>query len=570
MNLQTEIARRTALALARAFPEAADADPLVAPAQNEAFGDYQSNVAMSLAKRLRQKPRDVAQAIVREIDTADMLELPEIAGPGFINFRLTSAFLGSRVAARLSDDRLGIPLPDEPRTVIVDFSSPNTCKPMHVGHVRSTVIGDAICRLLRLLGHRVIADNHLGDWGTQFGLLIAGFDRFGDQVPEGDEPLDKLVEVYKRATACAEEDEAFRETARAELAKLQRGDEQNLQRWRRYTEWSMAHFRAIYERLGVRFDEILGESSYNDMLPGVVAELEAAGLARESEGAICVFWPDDDPPPMVIRKSDGAFLYATTDLATIKYRKERWDPDEVVYVTDGRQQLHFRQLFSVAERWGVARGVDLRHVWFGTIMGPDGRPFKTRSGDLVPLQHVLDEAERRAREVVREKNPELDEDETAEIARTIGIGAIKYADLSQNRQSDFVFNWDRMLALQGNTAPYLQYAYARIRSIFRKGQAEGAVPPETVTISEPAERALAMKLLRLPEALASAEDDFRLNLVTTYLYELSQVFTGFYESCPVLASDDPVRSGRLALCDLAARTLRTGLETLGIGVVERM
>jgi len=573
MNLQTELARRIARAVASAFPGGADADPLVGPAQDDRFGDYQANFAMGLAKRLKKNPRDIAEAVAAAIDLGPLLLPPEVAGPGFVNLRLRDDFVAERVAGLARDDRLGVGLPEQPRTVVVDFSSPNTCKPMHVGHIRSTVIGDAICRLLRFLGHTVVADNHLGDWGTQFGLLIAGFRKFGGDVPETDDPLDRLVEIYKRASAAAEADEAFRDEARAELARLQAGDEENLARWREYTRWSMAHFNRLYERLGVRFDEVLGESSYDAMLPGVVADLQEAGLARESDGALCIFWPDDDPPPMVIRKSDGAFLYATTDLATIKFRRERWQPDEIVYVTDGRQQLHFRQLFSAARRWGVAEGIDLRHVWFGTILGLDNRPLKTRSGDLVPLVDVLDEAERRAMAVVRQKNPDLPAGETAEIARVVGIGAIKYADLSQNRQSDFVFDWDKMLAMQGNTAPYLQYAYARIRSIFRKGEADGGrrtpagAPP---SLGEPAERALAVKLLRFHEVLDAAQTDFRLNLVTGYLYELSTVFTSFYESCPVLKSEPAVRAARLGLCDLTSRTLKTGLDLLGIRVVERM
>jgi len=572
MNLQSELARRIARAIASALPETADAAPLVAPAQDERFGDYQANFAMGLAKRLKKNPRDIAEAVVANIVLEPVLASAEVAGPGFINLGLRDDFVAERISGLTTDNRLGVPVPERPKTVVVDFSSPNTCKPMHVGHIRSTVIGDAICRLLRFLGHTVVADNHLGDWGTQFGLLIAGFRTFGCDVPESGDPLDRLVEIYKRANAAAEADEAFRDQARAELAKLQAGDQENLARWREYTRWSLVHFNRIYERLGVRFDEVLGESRYNDMLPSVVAELEKAGLARESEGALCIFWPDDDPPPMVIRKSDGAFLYATTDLATVKYRRERWGPDEMVYVTDGRQQLHFRQLFSAARRWGVAEGIDLRHVWFGTILGLDGTPLKTRSGDLVPLEGLLDEAERRAMAVVRQKNPDLPNGEMAEIARVVGIGAIKYADLSQNRQSDVVFDWDKMLAMQGNTAPYLQYAYARIRSIFRKGETvgAGAAGDASISLRHPAERALAVKLLRFPEVLASAEDDFRLNLVTGYLYELSTVFTGFYESCPVLKSEPAVRAGRLALCGLTARTLRTGLDLLGIQVVDRM
>ncbi|NLX58865.1 MAG: arginine--tRNA ligase [Phycisphaerae bacterium] len=571
MNLQQELTQRLARAIAAAFPDASDAEPMVTAAQNPQFGDYQANCAMGLSKRLKSNPRAIAQSIVAALDAGDLIDEPTIAGPGFINMRLRPEFLERQAAAVGADERLGLPVAETPRTVVVDFSSPNTCKPMHIGHVRSMVIGDAICRLLRLLGHRVVADNHLGDWGTQFGLLIVGFRMFGHEVPERDDPLLRLVEIYKRAHAAAEADETVRDQARAELARLHAGDQENYRQWQQYCRWSMEHFNQIYRRMDVHFDETLGESFYNDLLPGVVDELAAAGLARPSEGAMCVFWDDDSLPPLLVRKKDGAFLYATTDLATLKYRRDRWHPDEIVYLTDARQQLHFRQIFSVAERWGVAEGMRLRHVWFGTILGPDGTPLKTRSGDLVELADVLDEAERRAVEVVREKTPDLDDAEAGEIARAVGLGAIKYADLSQNRQSDFVFDWDKMLSMQGNTAPYLQYAYARIRSIFRKGAESGCRPGETgVSVAEPAERALALKLLQWPEAVAAAGDDYRMNLICNYLYELSSVFTSFYESCPVLKSEPAQRDSRLQLCDLTSRVLKTGLDVLGIQVLERM
>lgn len=571
MNLQQELSLRVSRAIAAAFPDAADAAPLVAQAQNAQFGDYQSNAAMGLGKKLGKKPREVAQAIVAALDLGDMLAPPEIAGPGFINLRLRPEFLAQALTAVAADDRLGVPEAADPRTIVVDFGGPNTCKPMHVGHLRSPIIGDAICRLLRFLGHRVVGDNHLGDWGTQFGLLIAGFRRFGSEVPETADPLERLVAIYKLATALADQDESFRAEARAELAKLQAGDPDNLAQWRQFSSWSLAHFNEMYARLGVHFDETLGESFYNSMLAEVVEDLKARGLARLSEGAICVFWDDEKLPPLLIQKSDGAFLYATTDLATLKYRRDRWHPSEIVYVTDDRQLLHFNQIFDTARRAGLAEGIDLRHVFFGTILGLDGRPLKTRSGENVALKDVLDEAENRALAVVRNKNPDLSSEEMAAIARVIGLGAIKYADLSQNHQSDFVFNWDKMLALQGNTAPYLQYAYARIRSILRKGDEPGqAASAAPLLLTEPAELVLALKLLRLSEAIESATDDFRLNLLCNYLFELSAVFTTFYESCPVLKSDPSVRASRLRLSDLTARVLKQGLDLLGIGVVERM
>ena len=572
MNLQQTLGNCLRQAIAKAFPEAADADPLVVPAQNAKFGDYQANFAMALGKRLKRNPREVAQQVAESISCDNMLETPEIAGPGFVNLRITTAFLTDALTRISTDDRLGVPLAANSETIVVDYSSPNTCKPMHIGHVRSIVIGDAICRLLRLAGHKVIADNHLGDWGTQFGLLIAGYRRFADQVPDdGGPPLDRLVKIYKLANAAAEADESFRDQARAELLKLHQGETENLRQWQQYNQWSIDHFNEVYHRMGTSFDEMLGESSYHSMLPDVVNELVQQNLARESEGALCIFWDDDSLPPMLVQKRDGAFLYATTDLATVKYRRDRWNPDRVIYLTDARQILHFRQLFSAAQRWGVAGKARLQHISFGSILGPDGTPLKTRSGDPIGLHEVLDEAERRAMAVVEAKNPDLPPHEMAEVARVVGLGAIKYADLSQNRQSDILFDWDKMLAMQGNTAPYLQYAYARIRSIFRKGAEESGTPDNAaITLNEPAERALALKLLRFPEAVDAAGEDYRLNIICSYLFELSQTFATFYEQCPVLKSEPHIRAGRLQLCDLTARTLKMGLAILGIDVVERM
>ncbi len=572
MNLQRALNDCLRLAISQAFPDAADTDPLVVAAQNPKFGDYQANFAMGLAKRLKKNPREVAQQVAEALPCLGMIEKPEVAGPGFLNLRLKGGFIGQALERAAGDPRLGVPETENPETIVVDYSSPNTCKPMHIGHVRSIVIGDAICRLLRLTGHRVVADNHLGDWGTQFGLLIAGYKRFADQVPDEGEPLERLVKIYKLANAAAEADDEFRNQARAELLKLHQGEAENLEAWQQYNRWSIDHFNQIYQRMGASFDEMLGESAYHHMLADVVNELVQENLARESEGALCIFWDDESLPPMLVQKSDGAFLYATTDLATVKYRRERWDPDRVIYLTDSRQQLHFRQLFSAAERWGVSGKARLQHVWFGSILGPDGTPLKTRSGELISLQEVLDESERRALAVVEAKNPELDEEEKREVARVVGLGAIKYADLSQNRQSDILFDWDKMLAMQGNTAPYLQYAYARIRSIFRKGAEESGeqVLDAPLNLIEPQEQALGLKLLRFPEAIDAAGEDYRLNIICSYLFELSQAFAMFYEHCPVLKSEPQVRASRLRLCDLTARTLKMGLAILGIEVVERM
>lgn len=572
MNLQKTLAECLTRVIAEQFPEAAGSDPLVTAAQNPRFGDYQANFAMALGKRLKRNPREIARQAADALPSADLLQQVEVAGPGFLNLRLSDDFLAARLRETAADERLGLPLAAEPETIVVDYSSPNTCKPMHIGHVRSIVIGDAICRLLRLTGHKVIADNHLGDWGTQFGLLIAGYRRFAEQVPdEGQHPLDRLVEIYKLANAAAEADDDFRNQARAELLKLHQGETENLQQWRQYNQWSIDHFNEIYRRMGTEFDEMLGESSYHHMLADVVGELVKLNLARRSDGALCIFWDDDSLPPMIVQKSDGAFLYATTDLATLKYRRQRWNPSRIIYLTDARQILHFRQLFSAAERWGAAGKALLQHVWFGSILGPDGTPLKTRSGELIGLQEVLDEAERRALAVVEAKNPDLSPDEMRQVARVVGLGAIKYADLSQNRQSDILFDWDKMLAMQGNTAPYLQYAYARIRSIFRKGAEEtGPLDESPIALTDPAERQLALKILRFSEAVEAAGEDYRLNLICNYLFELSQAFAAFYEQCPVLKSEPAIRAGRLKLCDLTARTLKMGLAILGIDVVERM
>jgi arginyl-tRNA synthetase len=566
------------------------ADVKVQAANDTRFGDYQTNIAMVLAKQQKANPRQVAQQIIDKLDVADICAPPEIAGAGFINFRLKPEWLAQHFASFLGDPRLGVPQPEHPKKIVIDFSSPNVAKPMHVGHIRSTILGDALARIASFVGHDVVRDNHIGDWGTQFGMLLVGWKTELDQAALVSDPLGEMERIYKLISARCKEDPATLENARQELVKLQGGDAENLALWHEMQRLSQVQFDTIYGRLGVKFDVALGESFYNAQLKGVVEELRNRGIATESEGALCVFSdgtikPEDDPflikdkegwrpNPALVQKSDGAANYTTTDLATLEYRLKTWSPDEIIYVTDGRQQLHFRQVFAIFRRWHaeLAAKVRLAHVWFGSILGEDGKPFKTRSGETVKLAELLDEAEERALKIVTEKNAGMPEAERREIARVLGLGAVKYADLVPNRQSDYIFSWDKMLSLQGNTAPYLQYSYVRIRSIFRKA-AEQGVPftgANEITLAEPAELALGKKLLQFGEVVPQVLDDYRPNVLATYLYELASTFHGFFESCPVLKSEGVTQSSRLALCDATARVLKQGLGLLGIEVPERM
>ena len=554
-------------------------------------GDYQSNAAMMLAKAAKANPRELAGKVLTHLEPslAGKVEC-SLAGPGFINFKLLPAFFAEHLRAIFRDERLGVSQVLDQKKIVVDFSAPNVAKPMHVGHIRSTILGDSLARILRLLGHRVITDNHLGDWGTQFGKLLWGWKQ--RLTPEAREraTIDDLERLYKEVNAACEADPAVLEAARQELVKLQQGDAENLAIWQQMIALSRAEFDAIYQRLGVKFDYTLGESFYNPFLKQVVQDLLAQGVARESDGAVCVFSdgrmpPKEDPfliqrdgqwmpNPCLILKSDGAANYATTDLATLDYRWRTWQPQEIIYVTDGRQQLHFRQVFAAFARWQPAAAAQMRlaHVWFGSILGEDGKPFKTRSGDTIRLSELLDEAEERALAVVNQKNPELPEAERRRIARVVGIGAVKYADLLPNRQSDYVFSWDKMLSLQGNSAVYLLYAYARIRSIFRKGIEQGISPASAgpVRLEAVEERALARHLLNFGLVLRLAAEEYRPNYLCNYLYELAGLFARFFEQCPVLKSEPEVRASRLKLCDVTARVLQQGLEVLGIETLEQI
>jgi arginyl-tRNA synthetase len=570
------VLERLRRAFAAAAPEGSDAPSFAAavrPSSDARFGDYQANGSMAVAKSLKKNPRDVAQGVARAVDLEPLAGPPEVAGPGFLNVRLRDEWISRTLGDLLTDQALGITPAADPKTVVIDYSSPNVAKPMHVGHVRSTVIGESLARIIAALGHKVIRDNHLGDWGSQFGMILWGWKNHRDEAAFAADPVAELARLYRLAQSQIKAGAAeVEEAARAETARLHAGDPENRALWERFMPHCLQALQAVYDRLGVRFDVQLGESFYDPMLDGVVKDLESRGIAQESEGATVVF-VEETKAPMIIRKRDGAFNYATTDLATIRYREDTWNPDQVLYVVDHRQGDHFKQLFAVARRWGFDK-VDLEHVAFGTILGPDRKPFKTRAGDVVGLESLLDEAVVEARKVVDELSPELSEPERQAIAEVVGIGGIKYADLSQNRLSDYIFDWAKMLAKNGNTATYLQYAYARVQSIFRKGE----TTPEAIRahrpslfLSHPAERALGLQIVRYPETLELAAAELKPNILTDYLFDLANRLSTFYEECPVLKAESPARrESRLALSDLTARTLKSGLHLLGIEVIDRM
>jgi arginyl-tRNA synthetase len=626
---------------------------MIRPSQDAKFGDYQANIAMPLGKALARPPRDIAAQLISGTDLADFCHPPEIAGPGFINLRLKDDWLAGQLQRAVRDEQLGISPTPAPRTYVVDYSSPNVAKPMHVGHIRSTVIGDSLCRVLRFLGHKVISDNHLGDWGTQFGMIIYGYKHFVDlaayqaapvaelsrlyklvhklvdyresqkalpgarqrlgqktaeveslrsQPKSGDKTADKKVaqalakaqeqtkeladEVasIERKIASVESDPQFAPLAAkhaqidqdvlAETAKLHAGDAENLRLWHEFLPNCRDEIARVYRRLDVRFDYEYGESFYHDRLAAVVEDLRNKGLAQDSQGAVCVFL-DGFEAPMIVQKKDGAFLYSTTDLATIAYRMETWRPDAILYVVDHRQSDHFEKLFAAARRWGHTN-VELQHVKFGTVMGADGKPYKTREGAAAGLESLLDEAVARAAVIVAENDPNnlLSTDERLQVAEVVGVGGLKFADLLHNRTTDYEFSYEKMLLKSGYSATYMQYSYARVRSIFAKGgfdpaelRASGAV----ILLTHPAERALGLQLLRFSEALAETEADYMPHHLTTYLFDLAKSYSSFFENCPVLkAETDDLRVSRLLLCDLTARTIRLGLELLGIKVVERM
>jgi arginyl-tRNA synthetase len=597
MNLLTHLQRIFHAALKGLVADPSPYAAMVKPAQDARFGDYQANCAMSLAKQLGQKPRDVAERIAGALDPSGMLEKPEVAGPGFINLRLRTDWLAAQLQRMAADERLGIEPVQTPRTYVIDYSSPNVAKPMHVGHLRSTIIGDALARLLRFLGHKVIADNHLGDWGTQFGMLLYGYKHHRDEEALGNNPVREMVRLYllvRQQIGPAERVEGEPGTAndyrdadlaqsravlaevRSETARLHAGDEENLALWRQFMPWCYAEIEAIYRRLDVRFDHTFGESFYQPMLADVVQELQASGIAQPSEGAIAVFFEGEETPTLV-RYRNGAYTYTTTDLATIRYRIKEWNPDAILYVVGAPQELHFRRLFGIARRWGHDK-VELEHIKFGSVLErlENGRVemFRTRGGRVVELGALLDEAVARAGRVVNDSSPDLTPEERRQVAEVVGIGAVKYADLCQNRTSDYVFDWDKMLAMDGNTATYMQYAYVRNRGIFRRGDVDPAslrTQPSMPILETPQERALAAQLVRFHEVLDSAAEEYKPNLITAYLWDLSKAYSGFFDNCPVLKAPTPeLRQSRLLLCDLTARVIQRGLDLLGIRTVERM
>lgn len=651
MNALQEIKSRFKPVLDSMVDDSSDLLNMIRASKEGNFGDYQVNCAMPLKNLLGKPPRDIASDMIDQIKIDDICRTVEVAGPGFINLTLDDQWLLEKLTNSFADQRLGIEAIAEPRTFIVDFSSPNVAKPMHVGHIRSTVIGDAIAKILKFVGHKVITDNHLGDWGTQFGMIMYGFKHFVDKpsyekepiqelgrlyklvrklmdyhaaktkLPEaidllekqnialervsgyessGDKKADKqnkkdrqnlnvkidaqkeLVASFETQVAAVDADQQLSQQAEQhpdigqqvlnETAALHAGDEENLKLWNEFLPHCRADMQKIYDRLNISFDHELGESFYHNQLAGIAESFKEKGLAKESEGALCVFMDQFDTP-MIIQKKDGAFLYSTSDLATVKYRMEEWRADAVLYVVDHRQHEHFDKLFAAAAQWGYS-DAELNHVSFGTVLGEDGKPYKTRSGDTVGLAGLLDEAVSRARKIAAESNPDLTEEELDEIAPVVGIGGLKYIDLSQNRSSDYKFSYDKMLALKGNTATYLQYSYARVQGILRKGGIDAEQlrsTPGPFQFSEEVERKLALNLSRFGEALQEVLVEYKPNLLASYLFELTQVFFQFYDQCPVLKTEDEaLKRSRLQLCDLTSRTIQHGLSLLGIEVVDKM
>ncbi|HDR2893207.1 TPA: arginine--tRNA ligase [Enterobacter asburiae] len=577
MNIQALLSEKVSQALIAAGAPA-DCEPQVRQSAKVQFGDYQANGVMAVAKKLGMPPRQLAEQVLTHLDLAGIASKTEIAGPGFINIFLDPAFLASNVDAALKSDRLGVTQP-EAQTIVIDYSAPNVAKEMHVGHLRSTIIGDASVRTLEFLGHNVIRANHVGDWGTQFGMLIAYLEK-QQQENAGEMALADLEGFYREAKKHYDEDEVFAERARSYVVKLQGGDAYFLEMWRKLVDITMSQNQLTYNRLNVTLtrDDVMGESLYNPMLPGIVADLKAKGLAVESEGATVVFLDEyknkeGEPMGVIIQKKDGGYLYTTTDIACAKYRYETLHADRVLYYIDSRQHQHLMQAWTIVRKAGyVPDSVPLEHHMFGMMLGKDGKPFKTRAGGTVKLADLLDEALERARRLVAEKNPDMPADELEKLANAVGIGAVKYADLSKNRTTDYVFDWDNMLAFEGNTAPYMQYAYTRVLSVFRKANIDESVLANVaVQISEDREAQLAARLLQFEETLSVVARDGTPHVMCAYLYDLAGLFSGFYEHCPILSAEsEEVRNSRLKLAQLTAKTLKLGLDTLGIETVERM
>ncbi|WP_418964663.1 arginine--tRNA ligase [Cetobacterium sp.] len=538
-------------------------------ATNEKFGDFQSNFAMMNSKIIGGNPRAIAENVVNNLVDNNIIEKIEIAGPGFLNIFLKDSYLGDLVK-KISKENYEFKDLNRDGDVIIDYSSPNIAKRMHIGHLRSTIIGDSIKRMYKYLGYNVVADNHIGDWGTQFGKLIIGYRNWLDQEAYKENAIEELERVYVEFTRQSEENSELEDQAREELKKLQDGDEENYRLWQEFIKVSLDEYAKLYNRMGINFDTYYGESFYHDLMPGVVEELEEKGIAVEDQGAKVVFFPEEEKlHPCIVQKKDGAFLYATSDIATVKFRLANYNVNKLIYVTDERQQDHFRQFFRITDMLGW--NVEKQHVWFGIMRFADG-VFSTRKGNVIRLEELLDEGKRRAYEIVNEKNPELSEEEKDNIAEVVGTGAIKYADLSQNRQTAVIFEWDKILSFEGNTAPYLQYSYARIKSILRRAKEQNKDIREDVTISftDKTERALAHHLTQFPGVILKAADSCRPNLIADYLFELSKKFNSFYNACPILNQEDNILYSRLLLAERTAAVLKEGLNLLGINTLERM
>ncbi len=556
----------------------------VTSAADTRFGDYQTNAAMVLAKKLGMPPRELAAEIINQIDVDDISETPEIAGPGFINFKIKNSTILSRLDDILSSDRLGIEETTTPEKILIDYSSPNIAKPMHIGHIRSTIIGDCLRRVANFLGHDVIADNHIGDWGTPIGQVIYGWKNNLNESAFNEDPINELLRLYQLVKEGFESDPKINAACLEETVKLQSGNEESISLWNQFKEITLSEANKIYSRLDIEFNVTLGESFYHNQLAPLVEDLLAKGIAEISDGAVCIFSNNeleakDDPllvsrdgewipVPCMVRKKDGGFNYATTDIATIDYRVNELNSDKILYVVDDRQSLHFRQLFEVSRQREIK--TQLHHVSFGKILGEDRKPFKTREGSVPDLSSVLEEAVQRAKSVIDDKSNGLSEKEKEDVAERIGIGAIKYFELSQSRVSDYIFSWDKMLALQGNTAPYMINAYVRTRSIFRKIGDDANISLNDLALSNDSERSIAIKLCQYSEVVPEVMTDYRPNLLATYLYELAQTFHSFYEQCPVLNSEEQTRNTRLALCEATSKVLKHGLELLGIYPPDKM
>ena len=542
----------------------------ISSTNNEKFGDFQSNASLSNSKKLKLSPRDISNKIINTKNIPSFVEKIEIAGPGFINFTIKNNSISNNLEFLIKDNCLGVNQIGKNKTIIIDYSSPNVAKPMHIGHIRSTVIGNALDRLHRFQGYNVIADNHLGDWGTQFGLMIIGFREYVDNEALNISPIDELERIYVKSYNRSKEDNEWKQLAKKELVKLQQGDKNNLDLWNNFVKLSLEEFEKIYKRLDIKFDLFRGESFYNNLLPDIILKLKEKNLIKESEGAKVVDLEEQGMPVCIVEKSDGGFNYTTTDLATVVSRQKEFSPEKIIYVTDERQQLHFKQFFQVSKMLGL--NDNLKHVWFGLMRLPEAT-FSTREGNVIKLSDLLDEAEKRALKIIKSSNSDLDEKKQLELAKAIGIGAIKYMDLSQNPQSLVTFTWDKALSLDGNSAPYLQYAYARISSVYDKYKEKynlEKLENFNINISEIIERRLAIKLLKFPDAINAAIENYRPNILCDYLYELSQLYSSYYQNLPFLKAEEGIRESRIKICSLTAKILKQGLHLLGIRTPERI